>query len=221
MKKYLQILAMGLILAVMSGCGGPSEEKIKEVQSVYSQLVDRHNEVIDLYADIMDASLSQNLDEMADEINSIGQQDVKELSDSQIDEIISELQEYITTYDSILSSIDEITDEEITDDTFSVSVTIKNNTGVELDSLYLYKASQDDKGKNLVEDITQLGPYESLSILNIYMTEEDTVWHLEALEDSGKVIQSEDVDFSSYKDGKVTIQMEFSFDKMEGWLTVE
>lgn len=221
MKKYLQILAMGLILAVMSGCGGPSEEKIKEVQSVYSQLVDRHNEVIDLYADIMDASLSQNLDEMADEINSIGQQDVKELSDSQIDEIISELQEYITTYDSILSSIDEITDEEITDDTFSVSVTIKNNTGVELDSLYLYKASQDDKGKNLVEDITQLGPYESLSILNIYMTEEDTVWHLEALEDSGKVIQSEDIDFSSYKDGKVTIQMEFSFDKMEGWLTVE
>ncbi len=221
MKKFIQILVIALFAVVMTGCGGPSKEKIEEVQSVYNQLVERHNEVIEVYADVHDASLSQQLDEMADKINSIGQQDVKDLSDVQIDEIITELQENIAVYDDILSSIDQITVEEVTDDSHSVSVTIKNNTGISIAGLYLYQASQEDKGKNLAEDIIELGAYETLSILNIYLTEEDTVWHLEAMEEDGKVIESADIDLAPYKDGKVTIQMEFSFDKMEGWITLE
>lgn len=221
MKKFVQILVTVLMAVIMTGCGGPSSDKIEEVQGKYSQLVDRHNEVIEVYADVLDASLSQKLDEMADKINSIGQQDVKDLSDAQIDEIIVELQENIAMYDGILSSIDQITSEEVTDDSHSVSVTIKNNTGVELASLYLYKASQEDMGENLIEDITELGAYETISIMNIYITDDETLWHLEAMEEDGKVIESADVDLAPYKDGKVTILMDFSFDKMEGWITLE
>ena len=180
MKKKIQILVVMLMAVVMTGCGGASKDKIEEVQSIYSQLVDRHNEVVEVYADVLDVSLSQKLDEMADKINTIGQQDVKDLSDAQIDEIIIELQENIATYDDILSSIDQITNEEVTDDSYSVSVTIKNNTGIELGSLYLYKASQEDMGENLIENITELGEYETISIVNINMTDDDTLWHLEA-----------------------------------------
>lgn len=221
MKKKIQILVVMLMAVVMTGCGGASKDKIEEVQSIYSQLVDRHNEVVEVYADVLDVSLSQKLDEMADKINTIGQQDVKDLSDAQIDEIIIELQENIATYDDILSSIDQITNEEVTDDSYSVSVTIKNNTGIELGSLYLYKASQEDMGENLIENITELGEYETISIVNINMTDDDTLWHLEAIKEDGRVIESADIDLAPYKDGTVTILMEFNFDEMEGWITLE
>lgn len=203
----------------MTACGGPSKAKVEEVQGVYAQLVDRHNEVVALYANMEHDELSQQLDEMAENLKSIGQQDTKEMSNEELDEIIADLNENIAKYDEILASIEEIEEED--KKIQAIPVTLKNNTGVSFYQLYLYKASETDKGENLVEDMGYLEGNQTCNILNLYMTEEEMLWHLEALDEEGNVIESADIDFTGYGEDGVTVLMEYSFDSMEGWLELE
>lgn len=219
MKKRVYITAACLLMIFMTACGGPSKAKVEEVQSVYAQLVDRHNEVVALYANLEHDELSQQLDEMAESLKSIGQQDTKEMTNEELDEIIVDLNEHIARYDEILASIEEIEaeDKEIQ----AIPVTLKNNTGVSLYQLYLYKASETDKGENLVEDMGYLDGNQTCSILNLYMTEDEMLWRLEALDEDGNVIESADIDFTGCGEDGVTVLMEYSFDSMEGWLELE
>lgn len=221
MKKKVQVLLIGLAVISAAGCGGPSKEKVEEVQSVYAELVSRHNEVVEEYADSEDTSLSTQLDEMAEKINDIGQQDTKDMTNDELDGIIADLKENIAVYDDILVSIEKIREEEKKEEMYAVPITIKNNTGVKLFQLYLHKASEEDKGDNLAEDIGYLDGYQTLNILNLYMTEDDMLWHLEAIDEEGNVIESADVDLTGYGDDGVTVSMEYSFDTMEGWVNLE
>ncbi len=83
-----------------------------------------------------------------------------------------------------------------------------------------FTASDEDKGENLLKDMGCMGGFQTLNILNLYMTEEETLWHLEAVEDSGKVVASVDIDLSEKIESGATIVMKFSFDSMEGWVEV-
>lgn len=222
MKKNMRLLTACLLVVFLTGCGGPSREKIEEVQNIYAQLVNKHNEVIEVYANIEDDSFSKELDQMAENINSIGQQDMKSLTNEEIEEIADELQQNITMYNDILSSIEKIVDEkEEVKELLSVPVTIQNNTGIKLYQIYLYQAGQEDKGDNLAADIEYLDGYQTLNILNIYMEETETLWYLEAMDEEGNTIEAAEVDFSGMTGKDVTIRMNFSFDTMEGWLELE
>lgn len=206
---------------LMTGCGGPPEDKVQEVRSVYAELVSRHNEVIEAYADVEDDSFNDELDGMAEKLNSIGQQDVEQMSEEDIDKTIEDLRSNIAVYDAILASVKQMEEIKSADDADSVSVTIKNNTGVQLKEVYLYKAAEEDKKVNLAENIGSLGGYGALSVLNLCMTEEETIWHLEARDMGGKVIESADISFEGYQNKEVTINMEYSFDTMEGWIEIK
>ncbi|TCL54646.1 hypothetical protein EDD76_11969 [Kineothrix alysoides] len=221
MIKYGKTLAICLAVLLMAGCGGPPAEKIEKARSVYSELVNRHNEVIEVYADVEDNSLDGELDGMAEKINLIGQQDVEQMSEEELDATIEELQANIAMYDGLLESIGQMRGIEPADNASSISVTIRNNTGVDLQEVYLYRASEESEKVNLAEDIGGLGGFGVLSIVNIYMTGEETVWHLEALDTGGKIIESADIGFDGYQNKEVTINMEYSFDSMEGWIELE
>ena len=221
MKKKVQVLLIGLAVMAVAGCGGPTKEKIEEVQSVYAELVNRHNEVVEEYADFEDTSLSIELDKMAEKINNMGQQDTKDMTDAELDGIIADLREDIAVYDDILTSIEKIKEEEEKEEMHAIPVTIKNNTGVKLFQLYLYKAAEKDKGDNLAEDIGYLDGYQTLNILNLYMMEDEMLWNLEAKDEEGNIIESAEVDFAGYNENGVTVSMEYSFDSMEGWLELE
>jgi hypothetical protein len=221
MIKYVKALVICLAVLLMAGCGGPPAEKIEKARSVYSELVSRHNEVIEVYADVEDDSLDGELDGMAKQINLIGQQDVEQMSEEELDATIEELQANIAMYDGLLESIGQMGKGEPADNPSSISVTIRNNTGVDLKEVYLYRVSEESEKVNLAEDIGGLGGFGVLNIVNIYMTGEETVWHLEALDTGGKVIESADIGFDGYQNKEVTINMEYSFDSMEGWIELE
>ena len=53
------------------------------------------------------------------------------------------------------------------------------------------------------------------------MTKGEELWHLEALDDGGTVIESADIEFTEEHKNGVTINMEYSFDSMEGWIKIE
>lgn len=221
MIKYGKALGLCLAVLLLAGCGGPPAEKIEEARSVYTELVNRHNEVIEAYANVEDDSLDGELDSMAEQINLIGQQDVEQMSEEELDAIIEKLQANIAMYDGILESIGRMGEIEPTDDAAGISVTIRNNTGVDLKEVYLYRTSEESEKVNLAEDIGGLGGFGVLSIVNIYMTGEETVWHLEAIDTDGNIIESADIGFDGYQNKEVTINLEYSFDSMEGWVELE
>lgn len=212
-----------ICLAVMtaSACGSPSGEKIAKVQGIYADLVNLHNEVVEEYAGLEDDSFGAELDEMADKIDEIGQRDTQGMTNAELDAVMDEMDDYKEKYNGMLASMQEMKSGETEKEVLEVPVTIENNTGVSIYELYLYKASDTDKGENLIKDMEYMGGFQTLNILNLYMTEDETLWHLEAAEDSGKVIESVDIDFAGKTDEGVTIVMKFSFDSMEGWVEVQ
>lgn len=213
-----KILFICFAAMTATACGGPSGEKIAGVQGVYADLVNFHNEIVEAYAELEDDSFREELDAMAEKIDDIGQQDTQGMTNEELEAVVNELNEYKKTHDGILASIQEMESEEPEKKIYEVSVTIENNTGVIIHNLYLYKASDTDKGKNLLEDMECLDGLATLNILNLYMAEDEMLWHLEASEDSGNVIESADVDFTGKAEEGVKIIMKFSFDSMEGWI---
>ncbi len=217
-KNKGKIIFICLLCLAGTGCGGPSGEQIAAVQGTYADLISLHNEVVEAYADLEDDAFSQELDAMAGKIDSMGQQDAREMTVEELDAVAGEMAVYKETYEEMLAAIREMKDEAQGEKIYEVPVAIENNTGVLIHNLYLYKAGDTDKGKNLVEDDGCLEGFQTLNILNLYMTEEEMLWHLEAAEESGKVIESVDIDFTDKVEKGVTIVMKFSFDSMEGWV---
>lgn len=211
-----------ICLAVMaaSACGSPSGEKIAKVQGIYADLVNLHNEVVEEYAGLEDDSFGTELDAMAEKIDEMGQRDTQGMTNAELDAVVDEMNGYKEKYDEMLVSMQELKGGETEKEVLEVPITIENNTGVEIYSLYLYKASDEDKGENLLKDMDYMGGFQTLNILNLYMTEDETLWHLEAVEDSGNVIESVDIDLSGKIEEGATIVMKFSFDSMEGWVEV-
>lgn len=220
-KNKGKIVLICLAAVTASACGSPSGEKIAKVQGIYADLVNLHNEVVEEYVDLEDNSFSAELNEMAEKIDDIGQKDTQGMTNAELDAIVDEMNGYKESYEGMLVSIQEMKSGETEKEILEVPVTIENNTGVSIYSLYLYKASDADKGENLVKDMEYMKGFQTLNILNLYMTEEEMLWHLEAAEDSGKVIESVDIDFTGKTEKGVTIIMKFSFDSMEGWVEVQ
>lgn len=219
-KNKGKVILICLAVMAASACGNPSGEKIAKVQGIYADLVNLHNEAVEEYAELEDDSFGAELDAMAEKIDEIGQRDTQGMTNAELDAVVDEMNGYKEKYDEMLVSMQEMKAGETEKEVLEVPVTIENNTGVSIYGLYLYKASEEDKGENLIKDMEYMDGFQTLNILNLYMTEEEMLWHLEAVEDSGKVIESVDIDFSGKTEKGVTIVMKFSFDSMEGWVEV-
>lgn len=219
-KNKGKVILICLAVMAASACGNPSGEKIAKVQGIYADLVNLHNEAVEEYAELEDDSFGAELDAMAEKIDEIGQRDTQGMTNAELDAVADEMNNYKEKYDEMLASMQEMKAGETEKEVLEVPVTIENNTGVSIYGLYLYKASEEDKGENLIKDMEYMDGFQTLNILNLYMTEEEMLWHLEAVEDSGKVIESVDIDFTGKTEKGVTIVMKFSFDSMEGWVEV-
>ncbi len=221
MKKKMRMICLLAAVMLLAACGGPSKAKIEEVQAVYASLVNSHNEVIEAYANLEDDSFSKELDEMAETLKSIGMQDAQNMTEEELDAVIVQLQENVTRYEEIQASIEELKENTGGEELCAVPVTIRNNTGVKLFRIYLYPVSDSDKGENLVEDIEYLDAYQTRNIHNLYMPEDRRLWRLEAYDEDGNTIEDAAIDFTNYGDEGVTINMEYSFSEMAGWIELE
>ena len=216
-----RVLLLSLMAAPLVACGKASGEEIAMAQGMYADLVEQHNEVAEAYASVEDDSLGKELDEMAEKVESMGQQDIHGLNGAELDAIVEEMNGYAKEYEGMLASLEEIKVQEEGGEVYAVPVTLKNSTCVALYEVYLYEASSTDKGENLIKDMEYLDGLGTLNILNIFVTEGEELWHLEAMDEDGGVIESADIEFTQeHKDG-VTIKMEYSFDSMEGWVKLD
>ena len=216
-----RVLLLSLMAASLAACGKASGEEMAMAQGMYADLVEQHNEVAEAYASVEDDSLGKELDEMAEKVESMGHQDIHGLNGAELDAIVEEMNGYAKEYEGMLASLEEIKVQEEGAEVYAVPVTLKNSTCVALYEVYLYEASSTDKGENLIKDMEYLDGLGTLNILNIFVTEGEELWHLEAMDEDGGVIESADIEFTQeHKDG-VTIKMEYSFDSMEGWVKLD
>lgn len=221
MGKTGKILLVGLIATAFAACGKASGEDIARVQGMYADLVEQHNEAVEAYAAVEDDSLGGELEEMAEKLESIGQQDTQGMDGAELDALVKQMDDYAKEYEKILAALEDVRKQEGEAGIYAVPVSLKNSTCVNLYEIYLYEASGTDKGENLVKDMENLDGLGMLNILNLFVDKEEELWHLEAMDEEGNVIESADIEFTEeYKNG-VTINMEYSFDSMEGWVKLE
>lgn len=220
-RTGLGLLFAGMIM--FAACGKPSEEMIQEVQEAYAGLVSSHNQAVEIYASLEDDSYSAELDEMAEILQELGTQDAKNMTQEELESVLLQLQEQQDRCEEIQESINQMASEvQIPkEELIAVPVTFRNNTGVKLFQLYLYKASDEEKGENLVEDIGYLDGYQTRNILNLYMTDDERLWILEAIDEEGNTIEYGEIDFDGFGEEGATIRMEYSFDTMEGWIEMD
>ncbi len=221
MGKMGKIFLIGLMATMLAACGGASGEEIARAQTMYADLVEQHNEVVEAYAGVEDDSLGKELEEMGGKIESMGQQDIQGMDEGQLDALVEQMNGYAKEYEKMMASLEEIKEQEGQPEIYAVPVSLKNSTCVDMHEVYLYEASSTDKGENLVKDMGHLDGLGTLNILNVFVTKGKELWHLEAMDDEGNVIEAADFEFKEdYKDG-ITVNMEYSFDSMEGWIKLE
>jgi len=96
--KFTAILLIAIFCITSIVSCGPSQEKVEAVQNKYAELLNLHNEIVEL-CEIFeigeDTEIGQAVNEYADLLNSIHNEDLNNCSNDELDSFISDLNEAI------------------------------------------------------------------------------------------------------------------------------
>lgn len=221
MKKMKLFCGFAVLMAFM-GCGKQNGELIDACKTEYAELVDEHNVVVSLYADSQVEEYEEQLEELNARIKEIGELDVGGMEGEELDALLAEMKDMMGKYEEVYQGISKEAGEEEDTEYCQVSVTLKNMTTVSFYEVYFYNTEDEGSRTNLMMDDPET--YDGLEIynlVNLVMDKDETVWHLEMIDDEGNVIESEDVDLAPYDGAGVVIEMKYSFDTNEGWLELK
>ncbi len=221
MKKMKLFCGFAVLMAFM-GCGKQNGELIDACKTEYAELVDEHNVVVSLYADSQVEEYEEQLEELNARIKEIGELDVGGMEGEELDALLAEMKDMMGKYEEVYQGISNEAGEEEDTEYCQVSVTLKNMTTVSFYEVYFYNTEDEGSRTNLMMDDPET--YDGLEIynlVNLVMDKDETVWHLEMIDDEGNVIESEDVDLAPYDGAGVIIEMKYSFDTNEGWLELK
>ena len=180
MKKSIIIFFGSLFLCLMiTGCGGPSEEKIAKVQEVYAQLVQVHNQVVEAHKGIDDSSLDGQLVALSEKVAEIETMNLSEMDEETIDSLIETIYSFIASYEEHLQTISGIKESEEQAVLIPISFSLTNETGQVIQKLVLYEENDLTTQVNVLEDATSFEPGESLVGLMVYRDASDTPWVME------------------------------------------
>ena len=112
MRKIGKILLVGLVVTMLAACGKASGEEIARVQGMYADLVEQHNEVVEVYAGVEDDSLGKELEEMAKKIEDIGLQDTQGMDDAKLDDVVEQMNGYAKEYERMMAELEAVKEQE-------------------------------------------------------------------------------------------------------------
>lgn len=173
-------LIWGIFLClILTGCGGPSEEKIAQAQSTYTQLVELHNQVVEAHKEISDASLDNKLVALAEKAGKIEDFNLSEMKDEDIDVLIETMNSIISSYEECLQTINDIKGQEDAAVLTPILITLLNSTDQTFRTLTFYEKDDTSAKSDVLEETSGLGPGQSLAGLMIYRDVDNTPWILE------------------------------------------
>lgn len=192
MKKFIYTFLCSLSLCFfLSGCGGPSEEKIATAQDAYSQLVQIHNQVVEAHKGISDSSLDDQLVALSEKVAEIETMNLSEMDDETIDSLIETINSFTASYEEYLQTISQIKEQEESAVIIPVSFSLTNGTDQVFQQLFLYEKKDVSAKINVLEESSGFHPEQTLVGLTIYKDVSDTPWMLELENTDGNVFEIE------------------------------
>lgn len=183
LRKPAGVLFLCLILTLLTGCNGPSDEKIAEAQSTYAALIDLHNQVVDAHQTIMSGSLDDELTALSEKVGQIDDFNLNEMPEEDIDLLIESMNDMMTSYEEYLQNIEDIRKQEEAAVLIQLPLTLSNKTGFTFTGVFLYEKGDTSHKNNILENLGDFEPEQTLTGLMIYRDVDNTPWILE-LEDT-------------------------------------
>ncbi len=211
-KSVLFILC-ALLPILLAGCG-PSEEKITQAQALYAQLADLHNQVVEAHKGIADDSLDQNLVALGKKVEQIGQYDLSEFKDEQIDLLMESMRSIIDSYEEYLETINQIKAQETAAVLTSIPVTLSNNTEFTFQTLQLYSINDPSQNANVLEDTSGFAPGQTITGLVIYRDVSSTPWNL-VLQSADGASHEFELNVKGYSESGVTLTLTYDSETNE------
>lgn len=179
MKKrlILGIFSMLTCAVFLTACG-PSKDKIAQAQAKYRELVATHNQVAEAHKEIEDDSLNEELKELSLEVNKLTGYNLYEMTDEDIDELISTMDILNNSYSSYLKEIGTIKLSEDAGELESISFTLINGTDNVFNHLRLMEKGETDLVTDVLESVDGFLPGQEIMGLTVFRDVDNTPWVL-------------------------------------------
>lgn len=192
MKKIRNLFLLNCILCfLLTGCGGPSDEKIAQAQETYTLLIETHNQVVDAHKHISDNSLDDQLSALADKITKLEEFNLSEMKDADIDVLIENMNSMIASYEEHLKTIENIKGAEDAAVLVPIPLTFTNATDQTFQKLFLYEKNDSSHKFDVLEGTSGFNPGQALTGIVISRDVSDTPWILELENSDGSVSEIE------------------------------
>lgn len=176
-RRIITIFSICCLCLLIAACG-PSEEKVTQAQQKYTELIEMHNQVVDAHNKVSDGSLDQSLTELREQITVIESYDLTEMKDEEIDALIDTMDSLIASYNESLVKLTDILEKENAELITTIPVTVINNTSFTFSSLTLTQKGDTTHRVNILDELSDLVPDQSLTGLMIYRNVQNTPWIL-------------------------------------------
>ena len=192
MKKLRNLFLLSCTLCfLLTGCGGPSDEKIAQAQETYTHLIETHNQVVNAHKQISDNSLDNQLTALAEEVTELEDINLSEMEDTDIDALIENMNSMIASYQEHLQTIENIKEEEEAAVLIPISLTFTNATDQVFQKLFLYEKNDTSHKVDVLEGTSGFNPGQVLTGIVISRDISDTPWILELETADGNVCEIE------------------------------
>lgn len=178
MKKtvFLSIILI-FSFAFLTACSN-SKDKIIEAQSKYRELVETHNRAVEAYKGIKDNSLDEELKALSVEIDKVKEYNLYDMREEEIDTLIGVMDNLEETYKGYLDNIESTKALEdaavLKDRMFS----LRNETGMVLDSLSLVMQGDMTEDKDALEAFGGFKQGQEIIGLTVYFDVNNTPWDM-------------------------------------------
>lgn len=186
MNRKIVFFLFACFLSLMLVSCGPSKEKVEQAQAKYVQLIDKHNQAVEIHKNIDDASLDEALLKLKEKVAEVETYNLADMQDEEIDLLIQIMDALIKSYDGYLDTLSGIWGAEEAAERIPVFITLKNNTEISFSSLKLYEEGDSGIHVNVLENLEPLTPGQSLTGLVIQRDVNNTPWILALVDLEGR-----------------------------------
>lgn len=177
-KKTTAFILCLLTIFILTGCGGPSEEKVAAAQETYEQLVAIHNQTVEAHKTIDDDFLDQELSALLSDVKQLGSHNLNEMEDADIDLLIEDMNAMISSYQACLDKIQEFKDAKEAARLTPVFFTLSNQTDMTFLNLALCAKGDSREKTNVLENTDGFVPGQVLTGLMVFRDTSNTPWIL-------------------------------------------
>ena len=187
-KRVFYFIAVCVCCLFMVACG-PSEEKVAQAQQKYTDLIKKHNQVVEAHENVSDGSYDEQLLSLREKITEVEAYNLNDMEDEEIDLLIQIMDTLIKSYDEYEAALIQLKEQEEAAVIVTIPVTIVNDTGKAISVLKLYEQGSEDLQVNVLENLTPLEAGQNLLGMMIQRDVENTPWVLYV--DSGQISEEE------------------------------